>query len=135
MAFNGTVIDKSPTFCAEAGAAITGGPFTAVAFSEGKLVPCTASLVPMGITIAETDTAVAPGDDVYFQIKDVGVWKAGGEFAAGDALASDDNGCAVKADAGKFILGFALGEASAVGQPVKVQITKSGYAAAAAVAG
>lgn len=132
MSYNGSVINDSATFCAEAGAEIKTGPYTAVAFSEGKVIPCTASLVPAGITIAETDTTVAAGDDVHFQIKDIGVWKAGGIFAAGDPLASDDNGCAVKAESGKFILGFAMQEASAAGQAVRVQITKSGYATATA---
>ena len=88
--------------------------------------------IPAGLLIAETDKDVAVGDDVTVQVKDIGLWQSGGTFDAGDPLASDDTGCAVKAAAGKFILGFALEASTAAGQPVSVQITKSGYAAAQA---
>ena len=66
------------------------------------------------------------------QIKEQGVWTSGGAFAAGDLLASDASGRAVKAASGKFVLAVALEAASAEGETVKVQITKSGYAAATA---
>jgi hypothetical protein len=131
MDFNGTVINDSPTFVAAAGAAITTGPFTAVAFSKGSFIASTSSTVPFGITVAETDNPVAVGDDVTAQIKDISAWKAGGTFAAGDALACDDTGCAIKAAAGKYVLGYALEEATAAGQVVRVQITKSGIVATA----
>ena len=129
--FNGSVINDSPTLCAAAGAEIKGGPFTAVAYSGGALVQCTDALVPVGITIAETDADVVSGDDVHFQIKDIGMWKSGAAFAAGTALSCDANGCAITAAAGKYVLGYALEESTVAGQYVKVQITKSGYAPAA----
>lgn len=131
MVFNGTTINPSPTIALTAGAEIKGGPFTAVAISDGAAVQATDALVPVGITIAETSEDVKAGDVLTAQIKDIGVWKGGAEFKAGDPLASDANGLAVKAAAGKFILGYALEDCAAKGQPVRVQITKSGYMATA----
>ena len=124
--YTGTVINDSPTFVGPAGAAIK-GPFLLVAFQSGKLVPATSSLVPFGVTIAETPEDVAAGDDVHVQIKEQTVCIAGAEFSAGDLLAADDTGKVVKATAKKFIFGVAL-EAGEADAPVRVQITKSGYA-------
>ena len=125
--FNGTVINDSATICAPVKTEIKTGPFTAVALGSGGAVPCNDTLVPVGLTIAETPNAVPVGNDVNVQVKDIGVWKGGAAFAAGDPLASDATGLAVKAAAGKFILGFALEDCSGKGQTVKVQITKSGF--------
>ena len=125
--FNGSVINDSATICAPVKMEIKTGPFTAVALVSGGAVPCTDALVPAGLTIAETPGVVPVGEDVNVQVKDIGVWKGGAAFAAGDPLASDATGLAVKAVAGKFILGFALEDCSAKGQTVKVQITKSGF--------
>lgn len=125
--FNGTVINDSATICAPVKTEIKTGPFTAVALGSGGAVPCNDTLVPVGLTIAETPNTVPVGNDVNVQVKDIGVWKGGATFAAGDPLASDATGLAVKAAAGKFILGFALEDCSAKGQTVKVQITKSGF--------
>lgn len=130
--YNGTTINDSATFTAEAGAVIA-GPFMALAFDkDGKLIPATDTTVPLGLTVAETDEKLATGEDVTVQIKEQGVWTSGGAFAAGDLLASDASGHAVKAASGKFVLAVALEAASAEGETVKVQITKSGYAAATA---
>lgn len=128
FSYNGTVINDSPTIIDKAGADITTGPFTALAYQNGALVAANASLVPFGITTAETEDKVPTGEDVTIQVKDIGAWKAGAAFAKGAALASDANGCAVTATSGKFILAFALDEATAAGQIVRVQITKAGYA-------
>lgn len=125
--FNGSVINDSATTCATVKTEITTGPFTAVALGEDGAIPCNDTLVPMGLTIAETPAVLGVSDDVHMQVKDIGVWKGGAAFSAGDPLASDANGLAVKAAAGKFILGFALEDCSGKGQAVKVQITKSGF--------
>ena len=125
--FNGTVINDSATICAPVKTEIKTGPFTAVALGSGGAVPCNDTLVPVGLTIAETPNTVPVGNDVNVQVKDIGVWKGGAVFAAGDPLASDAEGLAVKATDGKFILGFALEDCAAKGQAVKVQITKSGF--------
>lgn len=130
MTFNGTTVNCSPTICAAAKSVYTGGPYKAVAYEDGQIVACTDTLTPAGLTITETSDTIPAGDDVHFQIKDIGVWKAGGTFSAGDALASDANGCAVKAAAGAYILGYALETCAAEGQVIPVQITKSGYAKA-----
>ena len=128
FSYNGTVINNSPTIIDKAGADITAGAFAALAYQDGALVAANASLVPFGITVAETEDKVAAGEDVTIQIKDIGAWKAGAAFARGAALTSDANGCAVAAAAGKFILAFALDGATAAGQIVRVQIVKAGYA-------
>lgn len=128
FSYNGTVINESPTIIDKTGAEIITGPFTALAYQNGALVGATNSLAPFGITTAETEDKVPAGEDVTIQVKDIGAWKAGAAFARGDALASDANGCAVKATAGKFILAYALDEATAAGQIVRVQIVKAGYA-------
>lgn len=125
--FNGTVINDSATICTPVKTEIKTGAFTAVALASGGAVPCNDTLVPVGLTIAETPNTVPVGNDVNVQVKDIGVWKGGAAFAAGDPLASDATGLAVKAVAGKFILGFALEDCSAKGQTIKVQITKSGF--------
>lgn len=125
--FNGSVISDSATIVVPVKTEIKTGPFTAVALGSGGAVPCSDTLVPVGLTIAETPAALAVGADVNVQVKDIGVWKGGAAFLAGDPLASDANGRAVKATAGSFILGFALEDCAANGQAVRVQITKSGF--------
>ena len=126
--YNGTIINPSPMIIAAAGAAITGGPFTAVAFdASGKFVTATKSNIPVGILVAEEEKDIAIGDEITAQVKDMSAWKTGAAVATGDLLASDDAGCAIKATEGLFILAVALEAASAAGQVIKVQITKSGY--------
>ena len=129
MNYDGTIINDSPTFTAEAGGVIA-GPFVAVSFADGKLVAATDKTVPFGITVAETEETTSAGDDIVVQIAERSMWKAGATFAAGDLLAADANGLAAKATAGQFVLGVALEAAAAAGDSVKVQITKSGYASA-----
>lgn len=126
MVMNGSVINGSQTISVETASALELGPFVAAAFADGKICKCNDSLIPFGITITETDENVAAGEDVYIQIKDISVWKTGGAFAVGEALASDAEGRAVKAVSGKFILGFALEESVGENQLVRVQISKSG---------
>ncbi len=123
----GTVINSSATFTAVAGAEITGGAFTAVAFSDNAIVQATATLPPFGLLLAEVGN-IQKGEYVTMLYKESGLWKTGGKVNAGEALTSDAQGRAVKATAGKFILGFALEEASGADRVIRVQITKSGYA-------
>lgn len=125
--YNGSMINNSPTIVDVAGEKIETGAFTAVAYASGGFVACDSAKIPVGIMIAETDESIEAGDDITVQVKDIGMWLAGGVFAKGDALACDDNGCAVKATTGKFIFGYALTSCDGEGQVVKVQITKSGY--------
>jgi len=126
--YNGSIINPSPTIIAPVGAEITGSPFTAVAFdSNGALVTAKKGSVPVGILVAEEDEIIPAGEEVTVQIKDISVWKVGATVAAGAPLAPDNEGLAVTAAAGDFILGVALESADAKGQVIKVQITKSGY--------
>lgn len=112
-------INDSPTICGEAAGTIT--PMTAVKFdSNGKIATAAAGDLCIGIALATTDCKA--GDTVHVQIKDGGMWTAGGTFAAGDLLASDANGKAVKATSG-MALAIAL-EAGKADKPVKVLICR-----------
>lgn len=127
--YNGSIINPSPTIIAPAGEAITSGPFSAVAFNNnGLFVTAKKGSVPVGILVAEEEEVIAVGEEITAQIKDIGFWKAGAAVVTGALLTSDNEGLAVTAAAGDFILGVALETADAKGQVIKVQITKSGYA-------
>lgn len=125
----GTSINESSVISAKAAAAITGGAMLAAAMGAAGTVGVvsTAGAVPVGLLIPETEAAVAAGDDVTIQVKDIGLWTAGGAVDAGALLMSDANGKAVTATAGKFALAQALEAASAAGQVIHVQIIKAGY--------
>ena len=123
----GTTINPSPTVVFPADAAITGARCVAMALSAGKLALPSAGAAVLGISIGETDEDVTAGEDITVQIKDIGKWTAGEAIAAGDELATNAAGKAVKAAAGDFIVGTALTAASAAGSLVQVQISKSGY--------
>lgn len=127
--YNGTIINPSPTIIAPAGATITSGPFSAVAFdNSGNFVTAVKNSVPVGILVAEEEDNIVVGDEITAQIKDISRWKAGAAVAAGALLAPDKDGLAVTAVTGDFILAVALESVTAKGQVIKVQITKSGYA-------
>lgn len=123
----GTAINPSPTVTMQAGAALTNARYLALAVSSGKVILPSAGANVLGIAIGETDEAVAIGDDVDIQIKDIGKWTAGAAVTVGAELATDAAGKAVPAASGAFIVGTALTAASAAGALVQVQITKSGY--------
>lgn len=127
--YNGSIINPSPTIIAPAGEAITSGPFSAVAFNNnGLFVTAKKGSVPAGILVAEEEDSIAVGDEITAQINDISFWKAGAAIVTGALLTSDNEGLAVTAATGDFILGVALEAADAKGQVIKVQITKSGYA-------
>ena len=123
----GTTINSSPTVVFPAGAAITGARYVALALSDGKAVLPAAGAMALGISIGETDENVAAGEDIDIQVKDIGKWMAGEAIDAGDALATDAEGKAVKATSGKFIMGVAMTSAAATGSLVQVQLAKMGY--------
>lgn len=127
--FIGTSINESAVISAKAGAAISNGAMLAAAMgSTGTVAPVgTAGAEAVGLIIPETDAAVAAGDDVTVQVKDIGLWIAGAAVNAGAMLMSDANGKAVTATAGKFILAQALEAATAADQVIHVQIIKAGY--------
>lgn len=123
----GTAINPSPTIVLPAKAAMTNPRYLAVVVDAGKVkLPAAAGAHAIGICLGENDS-VGAGDDLDIQIKDIGKWIASGSIAVGAELTCDTNGKAAAATSGDFILGVALTAASAAGDIIQVQITKSGY--------
>lgn len=125
--FLGTAINTSPTITGKAGAAITNGAFLAVRFDgSGNIILPAAGGNALGLLIATTPPAIAIGEDVTIQIKDIGLWTSGAAIAAGAELTPNAAGQAVTAATGNHILAVALAAATGAGQPIRVQIVKSG---------
>ncbi len=122
--FIGTSINDSATIELKAGAEVV--EFQAVKFSSGAAVKATAGDHALGLVIPGQE-GIKSGDRVTVQVKDMGLWKTGGEIAAGAELASDKDGLAVTATGGDFIFAVALEPAAAAGAIIKVQIIKAGY--------
>ena len=125
----GTTINDSPTAVFTAGAALTAAQGVALAMADGKVTLPAAGANVIGVVPISEGPDFAAGDDVTVQIKDIGVMIAGGKITAGDEIAVDATGKAVKAAAGNFIVGVALSGAVDAGTRIRVQITKSGYKA------
>ena len=124
----GTTINDSPTVTLPANAAITGAQCKAVVVTSGKVkVADTAGFEVLGVIPLSEDENIAAGKDVTVQIKDIGQWEAGEAIAIGDALMTSNAGKAMKATAGKFIVGYALSAAAAAGTRIRFQMTKSGF--------
>jgi hypothetical protein len=122
-----TGINDSPTIVGKSTGAIANGAFLAAKFDgAGGIVLAGAGENAIGLLIASTPEAVAAGEDVNVQIKDIGLWKTGAAVAAGAELTSDANGAAVTAAAGNYVTAIALEAAAAPGAVIKVQIVKSG---------
>lgn len=129
MSYIGTSINNSPTITGKAAAAIADGAFLAAAFNaDGTIEVAKADAGALGIFIPETD-GIAAGEDVTIQVKDIGLWKTGAAVKAGAELMADASGKAITATTGKFILAFALEEATAADQVIRVQVCKAGYKA------
>jgi len=123
-----TGINDTPTIVGKATAAINGGAFLAAKFdANGGIVLAGAGNNALGLLLATTPDAVAAGDDVTAQIKDIGLWRVGAAVAFGAELTSDANGKAVTAAVGNFITAIALEKATAADQIIKVQVVKAGY--------
>ena len=125
----GTSINESPVIVMKAGEELKNARGIALSIKDGALVKPEAGKNAIGISIIETDETVEKGSDVDIQIKDIGKWTAGAAVTAGTELATDENGKAVEAKPGDFIIGIALNSAEKEGTWLKVQITKSGYKA------
>lgn len=124
----GTSINNSATVELKAGAEVT--EFQAVKFSSGKMVGATAGDHALGLVIPGQE-GIKADSRVTVQVKEMGLWKTGGEVAAGAELTPDKDGLAVTATGGDFILAVALEPAAAKGTIIKVQIIKAGYKPAA----
>lgn len=123
----GTSINESPVITGKASAAIPAAAMLAAAMDADGVTVAGDGAPAVGLIIAETDD-VAAGDDVTIQVKDIGLWKVGAAVAPGALLASDANGKAITAAAGKFIVAQALEAATAADQIIHVQVIKAGYA-------
>ena len=126
VTFIGSTINESATVTFKAKEKMEGVQGIALALSEGKLALPAAGANVLGLSLFTNDDAKA-GDSLTVQVKDIGKWIAGGAVAAGDELAVDAAGKAVKATEGQFIVGIALSAAAAAGTVISVQLTKSGY--------
>lgn len=80
----------------------------------------------VGIAIISNQDSVKAGERVDVQIKDIGLVVAGGVFAQGALLATNASGKAVAASSTNYIVGRALGPATAAGDLVQVQLLNNG---------
>lgn len=124
MSIYGTPINDSPVINIKAGETISAPAFLAVT-AAGEVAG--AGELALGIVTPDCDAAVASGDDLTVQIKDIGTWIAGEAVAVGAELTPDANGKAATAAGDDFILAIALQAATAAGQRIPVQICKAGY--------
>lgn len=132
--FMTTGINQSPTYIVEAGVEIADVRGIGIALDDsGKaILPATEGDPVIGIgilTAGDTEGKVVAGDKFEVQIKDIGVVKASAAIAAGAAVTVTADGTLATATSGKFIIGYAMKAATAAGQMIPVQITKSGYSA------
>lgn len=130
-----TGINDSPTLTVTAGAAIKDAPCKAVKFQDGKVILPAAGECPAGILLISSESDIPEGVEAAIQVKDIGLWKAGAAFAAGDMLAADAEGLCQKAAGGQFMYARALDGAAAKGDLVVVQIVNAGYEAQEASSG
>ena len=132
MTYMATQINNSATIVDKASVEIADVRCKAVKFDEnGGVVLCKAGEAAVGIAIitaGDTEGKVLAGGDVYIQVKDIGLAKAGATIKKGAELTSDANGCVVTATTGNFIIGTALEDANA-DKFTKIQINKIGYKA------
>lgn len=130
--FLGTSINESPTIVLPAGEKIEGARGIALAIQDGAVVKPQKGAHVIGLAIIETDETVEKGTGVDIQIKDIGKWVAGEAITVGTELTADENGKAVAASEGDFIVGIALSNATQAGTWIQVQIIKAGYKPASA---
>ena len=127
-------INNSATIRGTLKAAITGAPHKAVVFdSDGTVkLPASAGAPAVGLILSDapggTDGTMAAGEEVDILIKDIGLGEASAAIAIGAAVSVTTAGKLATATSGDFILGFAMTAATAAGDLIQVQITKSGYA-------
>ena len=123
----GSSINESPTVVFPAGEKLENARGIALRLNGNKVMKPAAGAHVVGISLIETDETVEAGRDIDIQVKDIGKWVAGEEISIGTELATDDDGKAVAAKAGDFIVGVALSSAEKAGTWIKVQIIKAGY--------
>ena len=131
MNYFGASINTSSVVAEAAGAVIEKGAFCAVKYDEnGNVVLCnTAGELIAGILLPETTEKIVDGEDVTIQIKDIGFCKSGAEIKKGQEVMTDTTGRVIPATAGKFVIGYAMGNAIAENEIIEVDIRKCGYKA------
>lgn len=128
MSYIGTTINESPVVALSAAAEIKGFDFLAVELTDtGIQLPAKKGAAIIGIVIPGQDD-IAAGDTVTVQVSSMGKWTSGEAVSAGALLTADTTGKCVAASSGEFIAAMALEAATGADVPIKVQITKSGYA-------
>lgn len=122
-------MNNSATIREVAGAEIKNAAHKAVSYNaDGKVIlPAAAGDPAVGFILSDT-LDLADGDETNILIKDIGLGEASAAIAKGAAVTVTTAGTLAKAESGNFILGFAMTAASAAGELIQVQLTKSGYA-------
>lgn len=127
MGYQGTAHNDSAVIVYNTGADLTGKEFHGVKLNaEGKLVLAGAGEAALGILSAEQGFDLTTGNRADVQIKDIGLGKAGAKFVAGDFLAMDGEGRFIKAEAGAFVVAYAIEAANAADEIVSIQIVRAG---------
>ena len=140
--YRGAQFNQSISIAELAGAAIEDVRNLIMKYDDnGNVVLATAGTdIPLGVAIIEagynditgqTSGKVEVGDQVDILIKDRVVVLAGGTIKKGQEVAAGADGKAVAAEAGNYVLGFALRNAEA-GEYLEIQISKYQKAGAAA---
>ena len=123
-------INKSSTIIEKAGTNLVNPAHKAVMYDDnGNVVTASSGDKAIGVVLSDVSSSVVKGDTLSILIKDIGLIEAGGEISKGDALSVNENGQAIKAEAGSFIFGFAFSGANAAGEVVQIQINKAGKTA------
>ncbi len=133
--FNGVQINSSATIVEQAKEAIDDVRNRIVKYDVDGSVSLAASGrdIPIGIAVIEAgyndisgneSGKIEAGDDIDIQIKDIGYVLAGSYIEKGNCITAGPEGKAVKAAAGDFALGIALGEA-AEGEMCRVLISRT----------
>ena len=131
MNYFGTSINTASVVAETAGAVIENGAFCAVKYDENGDVMLfdTSGELAVGVLFPETAEKINADDDVTMQIKDIGYCKAGAEIKKGQEVMVDTQGRVIPVTAGKFVMGYAMTNATAENEIIEVDIRKCGYKA------
>ena len=117
-----TSINESPVIVDKAGAVLADVRGRAVKFDEnGKFAMAGAGEAVVGVGIMTNDVNIQPEQDVYVQIKDIGLVYAGAAIKKGNELAAGADGAMVPATSGA-VCAIALEAAEAAGVYIKARL-------------
>lgn len=122
MNYLATSINESPVIVGTAAEAITDVRGHAVKFNaSGQVVLAGEGDAPLGIGIMTSGDqgAIAQGEEITIQHKDIGLVAAGGAITAGANLSVGANGVFVTAGEDTAVVAIALEAAAATGQYIK----------------